>query len=54
MKMKKGKFQPNKMERNEQREKWETLVFSDEKEINLYGPDGSQCYWYDLRKKQLF
>ena len=37
------------------KEKWETVVFSDEKNFNLDGPNGSQCYWYDLKKeKQLF
>ena len=36
------------------KEKLETVVFSDEKTFNFGGPDGSPCYWHDLRKKQLF
>ena len=31
------------------------MVFPNEKKFNLEKPDGSQCYWQDLRKeKQLF
>ena len=36
-------------------EKWETVVFSDEKKFKSDGPNSSECYWHDLRKeKRLF
>lgn len=30
------------------------MIFSDEKEFILYGPDGSESYWGDLRKESQY
>ena len=36
------------------KEKWETVVFPNEKKFNLDGPNSSKCYWHGLRKEELF